>query len=144
MKRIAIFFTIVILIVAGVAYMVIYHKIDNAQLQKENEFYENYYNRELNGADIGTLINKAIDNNKKNGVETDKKGKYINNGETSINIDLKMVDDNDKIYNMEQFYKNGIMNFVQYYGSIYFKCTRIEYHNKTGKVSYMYLEQVTK
>ena len=124
--------------------MVIYHTIENAQLQKENEFYENYYKKEINGADIGTLINKAIDNNKKNNVETDKKGNYINNKENSINIDFKMIDDDDKIYNMEMFYKNGIMNFAQYYRNIYFKCTKIEYHEKTGKVSYMYIEQITK
>lgn len=33
--------------------------------------------------------------------------------------------------------------FVQYYGQITFKCTKIEYHKTTKKVKYMYIEQIT-
>ena len=51
--------------------------------------------------------------------------------------------DTDETYNMETIYKGGMDKFVQYYGSIKFKCTKIEYHNKTQKVKYMLIEQIT-
>lgn len=143
MKKIAIFFTIIILIVAGIAYMSINLKINNAQIDKENAFYENYYKREITGGEVATLINKAIDSNTKNEIPKDKKGVFIENESNSIKIDFKMLDD-DKIYNMEVFHKNGIMNFVEYYRNIKFKCTQIDYHEQTKRVSHMLVEQITK
>ena len=43
---------------------------------------------------------------------------------------------------METLYDGGMLNFVDYYNSIYFECTKIEY-NKLGKVSYLLFEQKT-
>ena len=51
--------------------------------------------------------------------------------------------DDDSTYKMEMFYKNGIQNFIKYYGNIKFKCTKIEYHQVTKKVKYMLFEQIT-
>jgi len=143
MKRIAIFLTIVILIVASVAYMFINYQIKNANLKKLNEPYVNIYNKEINGSEVATLINRAIDNNKKNNVEKNEEGIYINNGENSINIEFSMLDDPFKVYNMETFYKNDVMEFAHYYSDVLFKCTNIQYHQKTGRVSYLYIEQIT-
>ena len=89
-----------------------------------------------------TIINKAIDNNDNNEVLKDKKGKYIDNKSNSINIDVKIID-NDKIYTMETLYNGGMENFIQYYNQIKFKCTIIEYHKDTNKVKYMLFEQIT-
>ena len=72
----------------------------------------------------------------------DKKGKYIDNKSNSINIDVKIID-NDKIYTMETLYNGGMENFIQYYNQIKFKCTIIEYHKDTNKVKYMLFEQIT-
>ena len=143
MKKIAIFFTIIILIVAGIAYMYINYQINIAKVKQENSVYENYYKREIYGSDVATLINRAVDSNKKNDVEKDSKGQYKDNGTNSINIDLKMLDD-EKIYNMEKFHKSGVMQFVEYYRDIKFKCTKIEYHEQTGKIKYLLIEQITK
>ena len=143
MKRIAIFLTIVILIVASVAYMFINYQIKNANLKKINEPYLNIYNKKINGSEVATLINRAIDNNKKNNVEKNEEGIYINNGENSINIEFSMLDDPYKVYYMETFYKNDVMEFAHYYSDVLFKCTNIQYHQKTGRVSYLYIEQIT-
>ena len=89
-----------------------------------------------------TIINKVINNNEKNNVEINQDKKYINNGTNSINIDIKMKDIDD-VYSMETIYNGGIEQFVQHYGNIKFKCTQINYHKKTGKVSYIYFEQIT-
>lgn len=90
-----------------------------------------------------TIINKVINNNERNNVEIGQDKKYINNGTNSINIDIKIIDTN-QVYTMETFYNGGIEQFVANYGNIQFKCTNIEYHKTTGKVSYLYFEQISK
>ena len=75
-------------------------------------------------------------------VEKNNKGIYQNNDKNSINIEIKMLDD-DTIYKMEKFYNSGIQNFINYYGKIKFKCVDIKYHNSTNQVKYMLFEQTT-
>ena len=142
MKKIALFFLIIIIIVVGISYMYLNYKASYNEAQKANMEFESYYNQNIMGTDLATVINKAVDNNKNNEIKQDNKGKYINNDENSINIDVKMLD-KDETYTMETFYNGGIEKFVQYYGTIQFKCTKIEYHKTTNKVKYMLFEQIT-
>ena len=142
MKKIAIFFFIIIAIIVGISYVWINYKMNYNQAKKENREFESYYNEEIFGTDLTTIINKAIDKNIVNKVEKDKKGFYINNDENSISIDVKITD-NDTIYKMETLYKGEMKKFVEYYGQVVFKCTNIEYHNSTGKIKYLLFEQIT-
>lgn len=142
MKKIAIFFLIVIIIITGIAYMYLNYKANYYQAQKENKQFESYEGQEVYGSDIATVVNKAVDSNIKNEVTKDENGKYINNDNNSINIDIKILD-NDTTYNMETLYSGGMDKFVQYYGEIKFKCTELEYHKSTSKVKYMLFEQIT-
>ena len=50
--------------------------------------------------------------------------------------------DNEKTYKMETIYNKGTEEFMQYYGNIQFKCSKIEYHQSTGKVKYLLFEQL--
>jgi hypothetical protein len=109
------------------------------QIQKENLEYEKYINKEIIGTNLATLISKVIDQNEKNKVNKDEKGYYINNNINSIKIDLKMTTI-DKTYPMEEIYNNKISNFVQNFNLIKFKCTNIEYHSSTGRVSKLVFE----
>jgi len=43
---------------------------------------------------------------------------------------------------MEEIYNNKITSFVQNFNFISFKCTRIEYHEKTGKISKLVFEEL--
>ena len=122
--------------------MYLNYKVDFFNTKKENMQFESYNNKELNGAELATIINKAIDNNETNEVQKSNKGKYIDNESNSINIDIKMLD-NDETYNMETLFSGGMDKFVQYYSQIQFKCTSIEYHKSTNKVKYMLFEQIT-
>ena len=142
MKKIAIFFFIVIVIIVGISYMYISYRANYYEAKKENNQFESYYNQEIYGANVVTIINKAIDNNLTNQVQRNSEGKYIENDTNSIKIDLKMLD-NDKIYDMETIYAGGMDKFVQYYNSIKFKCTKIDYHKSNGKIKYMLIEQIT-
>ena len=142
MKKLAIFFLIIVIIIVGISYIYLNYKANYYETKKSNNQFEEYYQKEFYGADVTTIINKAIDNNLVNGIQRDENAKFIENDTNSIKIDLKMLD-NDKTYDMETLYAGGMERFVQYYNNIKFKCTNIEYHQKTGKVKYMMIEQIT-
>ena len=113
----------------------------NRELQKFNSEYE-FYNREgLCGVDITTVINKAVDNNEKYEVEKDENGYYIPNEENSIKIHIKLIN-NEKTYEMERIKEIGLESFVEFFGEVDFKCTDIEYHKKSGKISKMTFESL--
>lgn len=107
--------------------------------KKENLEYETCLNKQIFGTELTTFINKAVDNNEKNKILKDGQGFYIQNDINSMEIEIKITD-NDSTYKMETLYNGGMVNFVDYYNSIYFECTKIEY-NKLGKVSYLLFEQ---
>ncbi len=142
MKKIAIFFLIVIIIIGGIYYIYLNYKANYNEAQMENKEFVRYDGKQIKGSDLTSLINKAVDNNEKNEVLKDEKGKYLNNDSNSIQIDIKMID-TDETYQMETIYNGGMEKFMQFYGEIEFQCTKIEYHQATKKVKYMLFEQIT-
>lgn len=142
MKKIAIFFIIIIAIVSTISYIYLNQVAKINVAKKENAKFEMYVDKEISGMDLATIINKALDSNNRNEIQKDKNGKYIDNKIDSINIDIKFIDD-DVIYNIEKIYVGGINQFVRFYGDIMFKCNEVKYHETTGKVSYMVFEQIT-
>lgn len=141
MKKILIFLGIVIVVIFVAIVNFSAYKIEKDRIITYNSEFEQYKNKELFGLDLATVINKAIDQNTKNEVLKDDKGNFISNDENSIEIEIYMKD-NEKIYKMETFYNAGTEKFVEYYGSIKFKCSKIEYHEKTGRIKYIYFEQL--
>lgn len=142
MKKLAIFFLLLVIIVVGISYLSINYKANYNQARRENKQFESYKDQEIYGAELTTIINKAVDNNENNNIPKDNKGKYTNNENNSIQIEIKMLD-NDKTYSMETLYNGGMDKFVQYYNQIKFKCTKLEYHLATNKVKYLLFEQIT-
>ena len=142
MKKYLIIFLIFVIAVISGLYGYLNFSQDKKNLAKENLEFEYCYNKEIYGTELATIINKAIEKNEKNSINKDIKGFYEENEQNSIKIDIHMID-NDTTYNMETFYMNDITRFVQNYNSIQFKCTKIEYHNYTGKVKYLHFEQIT-
>lgn len=142
MKKIAILFLILIVIVVSISIIIIDNNNKQEKIKMENSFFESYKDKQINGTELATIINKAFDSNYKNDVKQDEKKKFINNNENSINIDIKMVDV-DKVYSMETLKENDIGQFVLYYNDISFKCTKIDYHKDTGRIKYMLFEQIT-
>lgn len=143
MKKIIVLFSIVIILVVTVAFNYINYTNEQNEIKKYNLEFEKNYQKEIYGIDLTTIINKVINNNENNNVEKDQNNKYIDNKTDSINIEIKMLD-LDKVFTMETLYNGGMDQFVQYYANIKFKCTKIEYHKKTKKISYMYFEQISK
>lgn len=141
MKKILIFLAIIMIVVAIVIVQYFSYDSKNSLIMKQNVEYEQYKDKEIYGLDVATLINRAIDENTKNRIKKDDKGMFIQNETDSIEIEIYMQD-NETTYKMEQFYNSGTEKFVQYYGNIKFKCSKIEYHKETGKIKYMFFEQL--
>ena len=116
-------------------------RAEKTKIKNENMEYEKYLNKKILGTQLATLISKTVNKNEKNNIKKDENGYYINNGENSIKIDLKMTTI-DKTYPMEEIYNNQITLFVQNFNFISFKCTSIEYHKKTGKISKLIFEEL--
>ena len=114
---------------------------NTAQIGVDNKTYESYENKEVLGTDIISIINKATDSNKKNDIKIGEDGNYIDNGKNSIRIEIKFLE-LDKVITMERINNVGIEKFWSNYGALSFKCTKIEYHEKTHRVKYMYFEEV--
>ena len=140
-KYVLIIITIVLAIVAVVAYKIYDYNVTQNEANNNNKSYNSFYGQEVLGTDVATLINKAIDSNEKNSVAITEDGTYIDNGTNSINIDIKFKDLEETI-TMERINQLDSVRFVQNFGGFNFKCTKIEYHNKTGNVKYMYFEQI--
>jgi len=142
MKKIIICILSIFLIIICIVVYGVYQKNDNtAQIGVDNKTYESYENKEVLGTDIISIINKATDSNKKNDIKIGEDGNYIDNEKNSIRIEIKFKE-LDKVITMERINNVGIEKFWSNYGVLSFKCTKIEYHEKTHRVKYMYFEEV--
>lgn len=131
MKKIFILLVIGLMIIAIVGYRYISYKNEYNTIQSENSEFSKYIDKEIYGLEVATLINKAMDRNIKNKLEIDN--------EDYLKIEILMED--EKIYGMEKIYNAGTEQFVQYYKDIKFKCTKVEYNEKTNKIKCMLFEQ---
>ena len=142
MKKIFIFLMVILVIVFVIGFKYTSYKNEYNIIQNENAEFDQYKDKEVYGLTVGTIINKAVDKNTKNKIEKDNNGNFIQNDENSIKVEVHMTE-SDKEYElqMEQIYNSGTEQFVQYYGNIKFKCSKIEYHEKTGRIKYILFEQ---
>ena len=132
MKKLIIFFVAIIVIISGISLIYFNYKAEYNMAKRSNLKFEKYLNKEVDGMEVATAINRAIDNNQKYEIQKNNKGMYLSDNENSISIEIKMTD-NDSIYQMETIYNSGIQNFINYYGNIKFKCVNIKYHSSNNK-----------
>ena len=141
MKKIFVFLIIVVIIVCIILFQYNSYKRDKNSIISENSEFEQYINKEIYGIDLATIINKSIDKNEKNKVKKDKDGLFIENDENSIKVEI-YIKENETTYKMEQIYKQGTEQFVQFFINEKFKCSKVEYHSKTNRIKYMLFEQI--
>lgn len=144
MKKTIFIFIIIFLIILTIVCVSLMENSKNlSKIQKENKEYEEYLQKEIYGTDVITLINKVTDNNIKNGIQKDRKGFFIENNTNSIKIEINLLNDKElKTYQMEQLQNVGLEGFVKSFNLIKFKCTKLEYHNDTKKVSKIIFQQI--
>lgn len=131
----------IVIILFSICGLFITQKTTIRNIKKYNSQYEYYINKSIYGTELVTLINKVINENEINKVEKDEKGFFIENNENSIKINIKM-NTNGKAYQMETFYNNDITKFVENFNLVKFRCNKIEYHKKSGRVSKLYFEEI--
>ena len=125
----------IVIILFSICGLFITQKTTIRNIKKYNSQYEYYINKSIYGTELVTLINKVINENEINKVEKDEKGFFIENNENSIKINIKT-------YQMETFYNNDITKFVENFNLVKFRCNKIEYHKKSGRVSKLYFEEI--
>ena len=112
------------------------------EIKKFNTKYEKYINNNIVGTEVASVINQAVDDNEYERIKKDENGTYIQNDETSVNIEVKITEfKEEQIYTMETLYSGGITQFVKYYGQIPFKAVKVEY-NKNKRIKYILFEQI--
>lgn len=112
------------------------------QLELYNSRYEVFYQKDVLGTEVATIINRSVDINEKNFIEKDKNGLYIDDGMNTVRIDLKFLDNKDTIYHMETIYNLGVNEFVYNFNLMRFRNTKIEYHESSKKVKYLLFEEI--
>jgi len=142
MKKLLLLMLVAILVILFSAVgLILTLKTTKENVKKENAPYEYYLGKTIYGTEVTTIMNKAINQNEKNKIEKDEKGYYIENDENSLKVELKMITI-EKTYSMEEINKNDMNQFLENFNLINFKCTGIEYHKKTGKISKIIIEQI--
>ncbi len=140
-KNIFLILSILLAILAIVVYGIYNNNKIKIESEQNNRAYKSFYEKQVLGTDLLSIINKAIDNNEKNSVKKGQDGNYIPNNKNSIIIEVKFKE-LDKVISMEAIEKNGLQAFLQNFATINFKCTKIEYHQNTKNVKYMYFEEI--
>jgi len=144
MKRFSVILLIMLVILTIVIYAVYSYRDNMAEIQKLNREYEAYYNIEVLGTELISIINRTIDINHKNEIERDSNQYYIDNEKNSIQIYIQFVYKNEvKKISMEDVEKTGSEAFIRVYSTASFKCTNIEYHTKTKNVKSLTFEEMT-
>jgi len=138
---------IVILIICVIAVKISNNNSEKNEIAKFNSEFEQHLGKTIYGADVLTIINKALDNNKTLEVQKDDKNLYIENEETSVKVDITLLstDSEEKIvevtYPMENLKKADLNKFVASFGLTTFECTNIEYNSK-NRVKKVYIKQL--
>lgn len=140
-KKLLVILGIFIIILLFVVYLLYNYKKDVIQMQSFNRQYEVYYEKTILGTDLATVLNKAMDYNKKNDIPKDSNDRYYQETEKSLSITIKFLE-SEKTFRMEDILLGDMENFINNYASFSFKCTKIEYHESNKQVKSLYFEQI--
>lgn len=143
MKKTIITILILLLIVTSIVFLYI-HNIRKLEsyAEKNNREYENFYQQEILGTTLISIINKATNDNEKNNIPKQENSIYYeDNQKDSIKITIKFLD-SDRLIKMEEISQKQTENFVQVFATATFKCTQIKYHEKTKCIKSLYFEQI--
>lgn len=144
MKKFMIILLVLFIILAVGIYSVYRYRNSILEAQKLNKEYEQYYNIDILGTELISILNRTSDINHKNGIDRDDNGYYVDNGDNSLHIYIKFAyKNNTKIIQMEDVEKSGSETFIKVYSTANFKCTDIQYHEKTHNVKSLTFEEVT-
>lgn len=138
-KTLIIMLILFIAIFTAIAIAVVDLQQTGKQVKQFNQIFENCKDKNLLGSDVASLINKAIDNNEKKQISKNDKDIYQDDGKYSVQIFVRLEKDGE-YFTMEKINALKITEFVKNFSLQDFKCTGIEYHKETNRVSKVYFE----
>lgn len=134
-NKILLIIIIFIVVLSLSIYLVYNYRTNYMEAQKINNEYKSYYNLQMLGTELVSIINRTEDLNEKNGIQKDENGLYIENDNNSIRIYINFIyKDEYTTLEAEKIANDGVENFIKTYSTASFKCTDIQYHNKTNNV----------
>lgn len=143
-NKILLIIVIFIIILCVAIYLVYNYRVNIAKSQEINNEYKSYYNKQIIGTDLASVINKTRDNNEKNNIPKDNSGYFIENDTNSIKVFVELIYQDDyTTLDADQIFSKGIENFVRVYSTANFKCTKITYHKKTSNVETVIFTEVS-
>jgi len=105
-------------------------------IAKFNEQFEAIYNDKIvYGADVLTIINKAIDNNNTYKIKKDNNGYYIDDDKYCLKVELALLITSEEgelkevQYPMETLEKAGLDGFISSFSLTKFECTSSIYNS---------------
>lgn len=140
-KKILVILGIFIIILLFVVYLLYNYRKGVAQAQSFNKQYENYYEKTILGTDLATVMNKAMDYNQKSDIAKDSNDRYYIETEKSLLVEVKFLEKEETV-KMEDILLRDMENFINFYATASFKCTKIEYHQENKQVKNLYFEQI--
>lgn len=134
-KKITLILVIFLIILSISIYFIYSYRKNTIESQKINNEYKSYYNVQMLGTELVSILNKTADINEKNEIQKDSEGLYRDNDINSIKIYIKFkYKEEYKTIEMEKILNNGVENFIKSYAAASFKCENINYHSKTKNV----------
>lgn len=142
-KIILVFLMLLVVLILIISTSIMGNVRSLSEIKKQNEEYEMYLDKQVFGTQVLTVINKATNENMKNKILKDEKGFFIPNDTNSIGVEIQMLSEGKKsTYLMETIQKVGTQGFIKNFNLINFKCSKIEYHEQTKRVSKIIFEQI--
>lgn len=141
-KKILVILGIFIIILIFVVSLLYNYDKQVKKAQNFNSQYELYYEKTILGTDLATLLNKVADYNEKNGIDKDENNRYYLETDNSIFVQVKFLEKEEPV-KMEDILFQDMENFIKFYATSSFKCTKIEYHDENNQVKSLYFEQIS-
>ena len=139
--------TIIVLICIFIAIIIslyTYYQSTQSVLQGVKKFnyqFEQYFDKEIYGADVVTIMSKAIDNNNKYDIARNEENKFIEDNKYCLKVMIKFKDV-DQTFDMESIEKAGIEGFMQNFSKSTFKVIEYDYNEDSKRIGKIVIEEI--
>lgn len=139
--------TIIVLICIFIAIIIslyTYYQSTQSALQGVKKFnyqFEQYFDKEIYGADVVTIMSKAIDNNNKYDIARNEENKFIEDNKYCLKVMIKFKDV-DQTFDMESIEKAGIEGFMQNFSKSTFKVIEHDYNEASKRIGKIVIEEI--
>lgn len=110
-------------------------------VKKFNYQFEQYFDKEIYGADVVTIMSKAIDNNNQYNIARNEENKFVEDNKNCLKVMIRFKDV-DKTFDMESIEKAGIEGFMQNFSKSTFKIIEYKYNEESKRIGKIVIEEI--